>query len=176
MILDACCGHKLMYHGLNLTFSETELVYVDRRLGDFPNQYGHWPDPIRVRPTVCADLSQLPFRDHLFSVIVFDPPQMESSLSSWMQPKYGTWTNDEAIVTCHQANEEFSRCLRPEGLLLAKTLAAPSHRSTSPARIRSSFTHFKPLLDISFRSESRVSQARTHWIVLVQNNGFEMKT
>jgi SAM-dependent methyltransferase len=115
MILDACCGGRMMWFDKN----HDDAVFMDcdvRPRGTIPQQ----PN-FNVRPEVIADYRDIPFADETFDLVVFDPPHITNCQSgSIMRNKYGslnpmTWRFDLA-----EAFEECWRVLRGGGSLVFK--------------------------------------------------------
>lgn len=123
LILDAAVGAKRMYHGWHKKL-DGELVGIDIRKGHFSYRTkSMWTTTrVDIEPTVLADMKHLPFRDHSFNLIVFDPPHTEFGLASFMNLAYGSWTQTDTIRALRACNEEFSRVLRPPGILILKVL------------------------------------------------------
>jgi len=121
LILDATLGSKRIYHGWDKKINEN-LVGIDIRRGNFSYKTkSMWTTTkVDIEPTVLADMTFLPFRDHSFNLIVFDPPHTEFGLNSFMNLVYGSWTQTHTIRTLRLCNEEFSRVLRPPGILILK--------------------------------------------------------
>jgi len=124
MILDVTVGSKKIYHGWNEKLGD-ELLGIDTRKGDFsiPKLKSQWADiKIIIEPTVLADLKHLPFCNHVFSAIIFDPPHMSAGLESWLGRKWGSWTQHDTIRTVRAANKEFPRVLKANGFLILKVM------------------------------------------------------
>ena len=166
MILDATCGPKLMYHGLHKQFASEEMIFIDIRKGTFPITV--WGvKPVVVEPNILADLKRLPFRPSTFTLVIFDPPQMQKGLDGWLTPKYGGRSLKDYRTMPVWANIEFHRVLTDEGYLLAKTISLEDRDYYT----RRAFTNFKALLDIHYRSKGKklTSPNVTHWILYVKS-------
>ena len=125
MLLDVTCGPKKIYCGWDEKLGE-DLIGIDIRRGDFSvpkTLKSQWAEiKIIIKPTVLADMKYLPFKDHVFQGIIFDPPHMDISLDSWLAKKWGSWTQSETIKTLRIVNEEFLRVLRARGFLVLKLM------------------------------------------------------
>jgi len=124
MILDVTVGARKIYFGWDKNLGD-DLIGIDIRKGDFSREKDehHWSKgEVIIRPTVLADMRNLPFKGNSFDAIIFDPPHMECGLSSWLGKYYGSWTQKEAIQTTRRANAEFKRVLKPGGLIILKVM------------------------------------------------------
>jgi len=123
-ILDVTVGAEKLYHRWHEKLG-SDFVGIDSRRGDFsvPKTGNSWAAiRIVIEPTVQADLCFLPFKNEVFSVIIFDPPHLDVSLDSWLGKKWGGWTQHQTIETVRAANKEFQRVLRKDGVLILKVL------------------------------------------------------
>lgn len=114
MILDVCCGPKMMWFDIS---SHDGVICGDRRSENHTLCDGR---EINVSPDVIYDFKQLPFPDNSFDLIVFDPPHMETlGYNSWMAKKYGVlfagWKEQ-----LHAGFFECIRVLRTNGTLIFK--------------------------------------------------------
>lgn len=123
MILDVTVGAGSIYAGWNKKL-EDNLVGIDIRKGDFSYKFpANWSqNRVIIRPTVQADMKQLPFRDRLFEAIIFDPPHIACGLTGWIGKRYGSWTQRKTIQTLRAVDKEFKRVLQPGGLLILKII------------------------------------------------------
>lgn len=76
----------------------------------------------RTRDTMPADVTALPFRNGVFSAVIFDPPFFAtSSKKGTLRVKYGGFENmDELWRMYRSAMDEMSRVLRIGGVLVFK--------------------------------------------------------
>jgi len=162
MILDACCGGKLMYRGLDRQFNDDEILFVDVRHGKFSYKHPKYPKTTIVQPTVVADARFLPFRNKSFNLIIFDPPHDQYGKRSYMALRYGSLSDEEYELLLWHTDLEFYRVLQPKGILLVKISGA--RRKTTLEWL----THFKMLLDNAYWSKSYHCRKKTHWIHLVR--------
>lgn len=123
MILDACCGSLKIYNGWFGNLGE-EFITVDKRHGDFSfKKEGNWGKSIViVKPTVCADVRYLPFKDGVFSGIICDPPHLECSATSNLGIYYGSWSETDTIQHLRFMDPEFCRVLSDKGFLFLKIM------------------------------------------------------
>jgi hypothetical protein len=115
MILDACCGSLKIYNGWYSKLGD-EFVTVDKRHGDFSfKRESNWgKSEVIVKPTVCADVRYLPFKEASFTGIICDPPHLKTSETSNLGIYYGSWDQYEAI--------RHLRVLTKDGFLLLKIM------------------------------------------------------
>jgi len=162
MILDSCCGGKIMYRGLDRNFNDNELIFIDIRQGKFSYKHPRFPKVTNVRPTIVADMQHLPFRDGVFSMVIFDPPHDKYGKRSYMALRYGSISDEDYEALLENVNSEFSRVLRPLGILLAKISGA--RRKITMIELR----NFRMLLDNAYWSKAYHCRKKTHWIHFVK--------
>lgn len=89
-ILDMCCGSKMFWFDRN----HANTVFMDKRrerllLPDRSTKGGS--RVLLVDPMLVADFTKPPFKDRVFSLVVFDPPHFNrNGKAGWMAKKYGT--------------------------------------------------------------------------------------
>ena len=113
MILDMTCGGRMMWH--DKTHPDT--VYMDRRIfhtGTLKYQPG-----FSVIPDIQADYSQMPFKDGVFNLVVFDPPHAEIPDGSIIATKYGRLFGD-SLTSVADGLWEGWRVLAAGGTLVFK--------------------------------------------------------
>ena len=166
-ILDACCGPKMMYKGLHRNFSQEEIVFMDIRKGVFPLDKWHVP-PVIVEPDILADIHKLPFRDKVFSLILFDPPHGSFGVAAYFGAKYGGLKPSEYVSLLIWANIEFARVLKDDGYVFAK-IHETQERNARAVRC---FGNFKQLMDIAYNSQAQrnTSKTKTHWMIFVKQS------
>lgn len=113
IILDACCGPKMMWFDKK----NPRAVYMDIRRDDFIACDGR---RIIISPDVIGDFRKMPFDDNSFKMVVFDPPHLKKlGQNSFTAQKYGkllpTWEDD-----LKSGFEECMRVLQNEGFLIFK--------------------------------------------------------
>ena len=169
MILDATCGCKGIYHGNDENFTETELIFMDKRLGTFkghPRQT-RMTETIHIHPTTVASLTKLPFRDNLFTLIIYDPPWMNISDTSWFHFRYDGWDRHTYALTTHHANNEFHRVLKPYCPLITKYQTPPKTAVSTLQDYIDKMSNFSLLLELTRSSHAGQSNAPVYWLVFV---------
>lgn len=101
-VLDVCCGSRMFWFDRNNPCA----VFMDKRSESHVLCDGR---NLTITPDLVADFTNLPFSDDTFSLVVFDPPHMNSlGENSWLAKKYGRlmadWRDD--------ISEGFRECLR----------------------------------------------------------------
>ncbi len=100
-----------------------DCLYVDRRPLIVPTQKrGDKLDvsTLAWTPDIVADNSALPFRDNLFSLIVYDPPHRGFTADSNMGRRYGPTSWDELRGSVRAAAKESHRVAEPGALFAMK--------------------------------------------------------
>jgi len=120
---------------------------------------------------VQADLKHLPFRDNTFNLIIFDPPHYNKGSGTIFGVKFGGLSKHDYRHLIVWANLEFSRVLKSEGYVCAKTIE-PGERMTILLR---DLSNFKPLLDVGYWSEGggSLNKVRVHWILFLKKPSYE---
>jgi len=161
MILDACCGTKIMYHGREEILGD-ELISIDIRKEEetiIGTRKGNIKRIRSVKPTVMADMKHLPFKDSVFEAVIFDPPFLDLSLSRFFRNMYGSWTEKETIQHLRAVNIEFKRVLQQEGILMLKVF---KKRFQLYEALLTNFSFFLP---IEYKSKSNLSSEVTGWYI-----------
>lgn len=112
-ILDACCGSRMWWFDR----SHPDVLFADIRDEEHTLCDGR---DLKIKPDIIMDFRAMPFADHTFKMVVFDPPHMNQlGASSWMAKKYGrllpTWEDD-----IKQGFDECMRVLETNGVLIFK--------------------------------------------------------
>ena len=107
MILDVTCGMR----GIWFQKNEPHTIYCDQRSEHHESNYGTKTAhrTIDVDPDIECDFTNLPFKDDMFNLVVFDPPHIKgASDKAWITKMYGslddTWP--ELI------RDGFNECMR----------------------------------------------------------------
>lgn len=151
-ILDACCGPRMMWFDKR----DARALFIDKRQESHETPDGYRFD---IAPDVVADFTAMPFEDHSFHVVVFDPPHIvrEKPNAGNLTRKYGSLPNDwRAMLSLGFA--ECFRVLKPFGLLVFKW-AESDIRLTELLEL----TPHRPL----FASRPRNLRS-THWCVFLK--------
>lgn len=113
-ILDMCCGSRMFW----MDKQDSRAVFIDKRAEKHTLCDAR---TLHIKPDIIADFRALPFPDHSFAQVVFDPPHLErAGENGWMRKKYGaldkqTWRDD-----IRAGFSEAFRVLRPHGTLVFK--------------------------------------------------------
>lgn len=88
-ILDPCCGSRMFYFDKH----HPDVLYGDNRTGISEKLCDG--RILEVNPDVVLDVTQLPFQDDSFPLVVFDPPHLTAAgESGWQAQKYGRLPKD----------------------------------------------------------------------------------
>jgi len=155
-----------MYHGLDKQFSDDDIVFMDVRSGTYHYEHEEFPKTTIVAPDIRADLKRLPFREQIFSMIIFDPPHARYGSSSYMNLRYGCLSRKDYSALVVWANIEFARVLKPQGYVYAKVFDYEDR----PTILKRCFSNFKPLLDIQHTSKASATSYKTHWMLFVKSS------
>ena len=152
IILDACCGPKMMWFDKK----DPRAVYMDIRIADFIACDGR---RAHIDPDIIGDFRKMPFDDNSFKMVVFDPPHLKKlGQNSFTAQKYGklfpTWEDD-----LKSGFEECMRVLQNEGFLIFKW----NEYQISIKKIIEIFG-VQPL----FVHKSG-KQSRTHWLCFIKD-------
>jgi len=109
--LDPCCGGRMFYFDKDTP----DVLFCDNRMWSGELCDGRRFD---VDPDVIADVTELPFDDRAFPLVVFDPPHLTVG-DGWQVRKYGKLPSDwKAWMT--KAFAECWRVLAINGTLVFK--------------------------------------------------------
>ena len=111
-VLDPCCGARMFYFDKDAP----SVLFCDER--EDVTETLCDGRTLTVSPDLCADVTDLPFRDGAFPLVVFDPPHLTSG-NGWQVEKYGKLPADwKAWMT--EAFSECWRVLAADGTLVFK--------------------------------------------------------
>ena len=112
-VLDPCCGSRKFYFD-----KKSEVVlYGDIREDSYVQCDGR---TLEIAPDQQMDVTDLPFEDESFSLVIFDPPHLRNvGESSYMGQAYGRLPPDVAKFL-KSGFDECWRVLKPNGTLIFK--------------------------------------------------------
>lgn len=152
LILDACCGSKLMWFDRENPIA----LFNDIRCLETTLCDGR---PLKISPDTQYDFTDLPFEDGSFKMVVFDPPHLKKAgPKSWMAQKYGklspNWKED---IT--KGFAECFRVLENNGFLIFKwaEVQIKTREILACSKYRPLFGHISGL------------RGGTHWLVFIKN-------
>lgn len=163
MILDACCGGRMMW--FNKKHPST--IYADKRIVEKGHiQNGFNPNHC-VKPDIVMDFREMPFRDGTFRLVLFDPPHLSTlSETSIMRKKYGCldalhWGSD-----LKDALNECWRVLDDLGILIFKW-----NDIEIPYKKILELVDFKPLvMNITAGQKALKSKTRSYWFTFMKTD------
>lgn len=112
-ILDPCCGSKMFYFDK----ADPNVLFCDIRSGvDETLCDGR---SFKVDPDEVIDVTEMPFDDASFSLVVLDPPHLNRAGDGWQAMKYGKLPDDWRSFI-RDAFAECWRVLKPNGTIVFK--------------------------------------------------------
>ena len=112
-VLDPCCGSRKFYFDKRSPF----VIYGDIRDETYVQCDGRL---LEIKPDQQMDVTNLPFDDESFSLVVFDPPHLKyAGKSSYMYQSYGALP-DNALDFLRDGFNECWRVLKKNGTLIFK--------------------------------------------------------
>lgn len=161
-ILDATAGYRSIWYQKEYP----DVVFMDKRCGKFyshtPNGHKDQKRRILVQPNVVAEWKHAPFKDGVFDMVIFDPPQIirnEGSTPSGMAAKYGMFYSHNWRAQIMGGAEELFRVLKPSGQFILKW-----SDSSRPVDEVIKLMPYPPLFG------TRTGQAnKTHWIMFIKH-------
>ena len=112
-VLDPCCGSRKFYFDKHSPF----VIYGDIRDETYVQCDGRL---LEVKPDMQMDVTNLPFDDESFSLVVFDPPHFKwAGKTSYMHQSYGVLPED-ALGFLRKGFDECWRVLKTNGTLIFK--------------------------------------------------------
>jgi hypothetical protein len=119
-ILDMTAGQRGIWYQKENPFT----IFMDRRCGDFiDNQRPDADRIVSIKPDVVAEWEHLPFKDGVFDMVVWDPPQIfkdKGAKLPGLAVKYGVLYNDSWKGQIQRGAVEAFRVLKSEGILIFK--------------------------------------------------------
>lgn len=155
-VLDMCCGPKMMWFDKD----DERALFVDKRREQHEMQRPKrgTVEYTETDPDIIGDFTDLPFPDHTFSVVVFDPPHFErSGKIGYLAMKYG-WLDGDWRSMVKAGFAEGFRVLRPGGTLIFKWTA-----TENPVSEILKLTAERPLF-----GHKSGKQSQTHWIAFMK--------
>lgn len=111
-ILDVTCGSRSIWFDKH----HPAAVYCDKRRG----AYYRSTRSCIIEPDIQCDFTNLPFEDNTFSLVVFDPPQLQHiNENAWLCHKYGC-LDENWPQMLRDGFRECMRVLRLDGVLIFK--------------------------------------------------------
>ena len=149
-VLDPCCGSRMFYFDREAN----EVLFCDNRTLEKTLCDGR---TLNVHPDQISDVTNLPFEDETFYLVVFDPPHLNTG-NGWQVDKYGKLPKDwKDWMT--KAFSECWRVLAKNGTLIFKwyeyNISIKEVLECAPA---------KPLF-----GNRRPKMSKTHWIVFFKS-------
>ena len=112
-VLDPCCGSRKFYFDKKSPF----VIYGDIRNESYVQCDGRL---LEIKPDQQMDVTNLPFKDESFSLVVFDPPYFKfAGKTSYRQQSYGVLPED-ALGFLRKGFDECWRVLKTNGTLIFK--------------------------------------------------------
>lgn len=112
-ILDACCGSRMFWFDKQ----NQDVLFADIRNENHILCDGR---ALEISPDIQIDFRNMPFDDHSFKMVVFDPPHIHNlGQNSWMAKKYGVLSKDWQ-TDLQKGFSECFRVLEPGGTLIFK--------------------------------------------------------
>lgn len=113
-VLDVACGSKMFYFDKENPDVEFCDIRKVPRHEYYPGRF------IDITPDTVCDFTNLPFRDGVFKLVVFDPPHLKrAGDSGWAAMKYGVLRGDWKTML-KQGFAECFRVLDADGVLIFK--------------------------------------------------------
>ena len=152
-VLDPCCGSRMFYFDRD----DPRVLFCDARREETTLCDGR---PLVVAPDVLADVTEMPWDDGAFPLVVLDPPHLHAGATGWQAKKYGTLP-PEWREWMTRAFSECWRVLAPNGTLVFKW-----HEHRVPLREVLECAPAAPLL-----GNQRPGASKTHWVLFFKSEG-----
>ena len=115
-VLDACCGGRAMWFNR----ADERALYIDRRNETVIFKATTGDREHHIRPDLVCDFTKMPFPDHTFHLVVFDPPHVQRELPLGNITKRYGCLNGEWREMLRKGFAECFRVLKPNGTLIFK--------------------------------------------------------
>jgi len=155
-ILDSTASERSIWYQKDCPFT----IFMDKRRGKFTTMTENTKEDhgtVVVKPNVIAEWEHLPFKNGVFDMVVFDPPQIfknEGQKLSSMIARYGVLYNHNWRTQIRDGAMELFRVLKPEGIFILKW-----NDTGKPVDDVLKLMPFRPL----FGTRTGTSN-KTHWI------------
>lgn len=153
MILDVCCGGRMFYFDK----SHPDVIFGDIRK---ENHILCDQRKFEVSPDLIFDFRNLPFKNEIFDMVVFDPPHLTvAGNNGWQSKKFGKLPADWHDMI-KIGFEECVRVLKIGGTLIFKW----NTEQVSMGAVLSCFSQM-PLL-----GQRTTKSLKTHWLVFYKTS------
>jgi len=171
MILDATAGNRTMWECKN----NPNVIYLDME------------KRLEIKPTIFADHRQLPFKDEVFDTIFYDPPHYWGNAVHYFSfpnrelrqtvfpdtsgiPTYYGWdkykTKSGLIKSIYQAQKEFWRVLKKDGLLWLKW----NELAIELRKILAIFNRWRVMMTLYIQDPTHTAgKHQTYWVCLCKD-------
>lgn len=155
LVLDATAGNRMMWPNKN----PPNTVFLDKEI------------KLLRPPHVFADFRFCPFRDNVFSCIIFDPPFGINMPVWWNKPDGPTFhdtfygsvkSKRELLRLVYDAQEEFKR-------LTNRICFKWGERNVSLWKILPFFRDWKVVLKKENKTKQNISKKKTWWVTFVRD-------
>ncbi len=140
-ILDLSAGNRAVWFNKKHPLA----VFIDKRAS--------------VSPDIIADSTDLPFKDGLFDLVVFDPPHKNTGPTSNMSKVYGHHTTQEILALILKTAPEAHRVTKPNALMALKWNSA----DIKLQRVLQLMPQWEPLFGHLTKDGPR---SQTYWVML----------
>ena len=154
-IADVCCASKSFWFDKE----DERVLFFDKRNDSYPikSDKGHPARTIIVSPEIVMDFENIPIKNNIFSLVVFDPPHARFGLTSVMAKTYGSLFGNWQSMLKNGFSECF-RILKSGGILIFKW-----NEFEIPVKKILELTNQKPLF-----GHISGKRADTHWITFMK--------
>ena len=150
-ILDPCCGSRMFYFDKK----NPNVLFCDIRSG-IDKLMDSGKKRLVIEPDMVADVTNLPFENASFSLVIFDPPHLIGSKAGIMKEYYGSLSSVPAAREfLEKGFSECWRVLKPGGTLIFKWF---EHKLRLKEIIK--LAPCEPIC-----GNKKVGNEKTHWLV-----------
>jgi len=118
-ILDATAGSRSIWYQKKHPL----VVFMDQRIEEYQDPRKNRYFVHRVRPMIKGQWENLPFKNEIFDMVIFDPPHLIKDRGKkriHLEMKYGTLYSDNWKQVIKKATVELFRVLKPNGFFIFK--------------------------------------------------------